>query len=101
MDPADPKSKAVLSAVNARWSGGTKPDWAATPGQINNGWVEAGDAYAALLAGDTQRVRTYVEAVKRLKFPQSAESSGFEWPFNIADAGWLLQITDALNRAGH
>ena len=101
VDPADPKSKAVLSAVNARWSGGTKPDWAANPGQINNGWVEAGDAYAALLAGDTQRVRTYVEAVKRLKFPQSAEASGFEWPFNIADAGWLLQITDALNRAGH
>lgn len=101
VEPTDPKSLAVLSAVNAHWSGGTKPDWAANPGQINNGWVEAGNAYAALLAGDTKRVRTYLEAVKQLKFPKAAEGSGFEWPFSINDAGWLLQITDALNRAGH
>ena len=99
--PTEPESMAVIALVNTHWNGRTKPDWAANPGQINNGWVEAGDAYAALLAGDTQRARTYVEAVKRLKFPPSAEASGFEWPFTIADAGWLLQITDALNRAGH
>ena len=92
VSPADPKTRGVMFAVNARWSGQIKPDWAANPDQINHGSIEAGDAYAALLAGDTQRVRTYVQAVKRLKFPASADASGFEWPFNVAEAGWLLQI---------
>ena len=90
--PTDPKTKAVMSAVNARWSGQTKPDWAANPDRINNGWIEAGDAYAALLTGDTWRVRKYIEAVKRLKFPKSADASDFEWPFSVTEAGWLLQI---------
>lgn len=90
--PTDPKTRAVMSAVDAHWSGQKKPDWAANPEQINKGWIEAGDAYAALLAGDTNRVRTYVQAIKRLKFPKSDHTSGFEWPFTVAEAGWLLQI---------
>ena len=58
---------------------------------FRSGSIEAGAAYAASLAGETQRVRTYVLAVKRLKFPNSSGLSEFEWPFSIADAGWLLQ----------
>ena len=89
--PADPRTQAVMAAVNAHWNGHTKPNWSANPEQINNGSIEAGAAYAALLAGETQRVQTYVLAVKRLKFQNSSGLSGFEWPFSIIDAGWLLQ----------
>lgn len=92
VSPADPKTMAAMAAVNAHWNGATKPDWAANPGGINNGAIEAGDACAALLTGDTRRVRTYLQAVKRLKFPKSADAPGFEWPFTVAEAGWLLQI---------
>ncbi len=91
----DPKTRSVRAAVNALWNGQTKPDWAANPGQINHGWIEAGPAYAALLAGETQRVRTYIQAVKRLKFPKSGVA-GFEWPFTVADAGWLLGLVRQL-----
>lgn len=95
VSPSDPKTQAMLSAVNGRWNGQTKPDWAANPDQINSGWIEAGDAYAALLTGDTIRVRKYIEAVKRLKFPK-AGASGFAGPFSVTEAGWLLQIVTQL-----
>ncbi len=90
--PDDPKTTAALSAVNSHWNGVTKPDWAANPGEINSGAIEAGAACAALLAGDTRRVRIYLRAVQRLKFPPSPDVPGFDWPFTIAEAGWLLQI---------
>ncbi len=96
VSPTDPKSIAVIAAANARWNGQKKPDWSAHPDQINSGWMESGCVYSALLAGDTQRVRAYVKAVKRLKFPKSADAAGFEWPFTVTDAGWLLQILNQL-----
>jgi hypothetical protein len=34
-------------------------------------------------------VRSFVQEVRRLKLQSPHE---FEWPFNVADAGWLLQI---------
>jgi hypothetical protein len=46
-----------------------------------------------MLAGDTNRVRSYVQAVERLKFVRS--SSGeleLKYPFDIGDASWFLQI---------
>ncbi len=96
VNPTDQKTVVVMSVTNERWNGQTKPDWAATPDRINKGWIESGHAYAALLAGDSQHVRTYVQAVKRLSFPKPADTAGFEWPFTITDAGWLLQIVTQL-----
>jgi hypothetical protein len=87
--PTDPTTRAVVAAVNGRWNGQLKPDWAAHPDQVNQGWIEAGDACAMLLAGQTERVRSFVQEVRRLKLQSPHE---FEWPFNVADAGWLLQI---------
>ncbi len=94
--PRDPKTRAVMSAVNAHWNGQAKPDWLANPEQINGGWIEAGAAYAALLAGEAKPVQNYLQAVRRLKFPKSAGLPGFEWPFSVADAGWLLQTLDQM-----
>ncbi len=94
VDDTDPRARAVVTAIDARWNGSTKPDWAAHPEEINGGWIESGSAYGALLAGDSERVHTYVESVKRLKFqmPSMRGVAGFKSPFNVADAGWLLQI---------
>ncbi|HUA38614.1 MAG TPA: hypothetical protein VMA35_09510 [Candidatus Sulfopaludibacter sp.] len=88
----DPRARGVMAAVDAHWQGGARPDWAAHPEQVDRGWIEAGHACAALLANETNRVRIYVQAVKRLKFPASAGASAFAEPFSVADAGWLLQI---------
>ena len=95
--PTDANARAVISAINGHWNGELKPDWASAPKQINNGSIEAGDAYAMLLGGDTARVRTFAQRVKRLEFPGSNGSHGFEWPFDVADAGWLLQIFNQLD----
>ena len=92
LPPTDPRARAAMAVVNARWHGGVRPDWTANPEQIDHGWIEAGNAYAELLVGETNRVRVYVQAVKHLKFPASAGASAFAWPFSVADAGWLLQI---------
>ena len=92
MPPTDPRARALIAAVNAHWHGGARPDWAAHPEQVDQGWIEAANAEAALRAGETNRVRVYVQAVKRLKFPTAAGQPGFAWPFSVADAGWLLQI---------
>lgn len=92
VSPADPRARVALAAVDSHWHGDARPDWAAHPEQIDHGWIEAGSAYAALLAGETNRVRIYVRAVKRLKFPTSAGPPRFAWPFSVADAGWLLEI---------
>jgi len=91
LPPADPRARSVMVAVNTHWYGGIRPDWAADPELVDHGWIEAANAYAALLAGETNRVRIYIHAVKRLKFPASGPPA-FAWPFSVADAGWLLQI---------
>lgn len=59
---------------------------------MNQGWVEAGHAYAALLMGETNRVAIYCEAVKRYKFKSKGANPQFADPFNVDDAGWLLGI---------
>jgi hypothetical protein len=64
------------------------------------GWIESGSIFDALLIGDAERVRTYIHAVKQVKFPKTAGSLNFKAPFNIGDAGWLLQIL-ASDAAGH
>lgn len=84
----DPMTHAAISAVNEHWNGHGKPDWASEPDAVNEGWLEAADAYAMLLAGETGKVRTFAGSAKRLKF----RDNGFAQPFNVEDAGWLLQI---------
>ncbi|MBV9865616.1 MAG: hypothetical protein JO316_09720 [Abitibacteriaceae bacterium] len=93
--PTDPKAQATLNNFNHYWNGKVKPDWATTPHLAAGGWIAVDVAYAAWLAGDTKRVATYLAAVKRLKFPVSAQDTGFAWPFTVADAGWLLQLMAA------
>lgn len=88
--PSGPQAQAVIHALEARWSGKTKPDWAAHPEQVNGGWVNADVAHAILLGGNVRRVQTYLHSVRRLKFPHTPKASGFTWPFTVGDAGWLL-----------
>jgi hypothetical protein len=85
-------ARAVVAAVNARWNGRLQPDWAADPGGVNGGWLEAGVACGMLRSGQVQPVQTFVAAARRLKF----RAAGFAGPFNVADAGWLLQILTQL-----
>jgi hypothetical protein len=88
-----PSTRAVVAAVNARWNGRQKPDWAADPGQVNQGWLEAGVACAMLRSGQVLPVQTFVAAARPLKF----RATGFAGPFNVADAAWLLQILTQLS----
>ena len=89
--PKDAKSQAVVKALNTRWNERNQRDWATNPGAVNDGWIESGVAYAMFLAGDETRLQNYVAAVRRLKFPTPGRK-GFDWPFSLADAGWLLRI---------
>lgn len=95
ISPGDSRARAAVAKIDSHWNGGTKPDWAENPQQINDGWIESGPAYGAWLAGETNRVRIYVKAVERWKFSQAGASVDFAQPFNITDAGWLLQIMAA------
>lgn len=79
--PDDPKTVFAMDAINQHWAWDTRPE------TINDGFINASHAYAALLTGDTRRVQTYLLAVKQLKFPPAHD---FPQPFTIADAGWLL-----------
>jgi hypothetical protein len=93
--PAAPEAPAVIAAVNSHWNGLASPDWAKSPDRVNHGWIEAGFAYAALKAGETNRVRSYLQAVNRTKLQPVAR---FAPPLTVADAGWLLQVLIALER---
>jgi hypothetical protein len=97
-DAQDFTTRAAIAAVNQHWNGRLKPDWASAPGQVNEGWLEAGDACAMLLGGETQKVRTFFHAAKQLKFRNSDD---FAAPWTIADAGWLLQISVRLAASGN
>lgn len=88
----DPSARTVAAAVNEHWNGHTRPDWARDPQHVNQGWAEAGHACAAMLMGETNRVRIYYEAVKRYKFKSVAGKPQFAAPFSVDDAGWLLRI---------
>jgi hypothetical protein len=90
--PNDPRAQAADAAVNNHWNGRNRPDWARDPQHVNQGWVEAGHAYAALLAGETNRVQIYCEAVKRYKFKSDRGRPQFAGPFSDDDASWLLRI---------
>jgi hypothetical protein len=92
MGPGDPRTHAVVSAVNAHWNGQIKPNWTTQPDRINDGWIEAGSARSEMLAGETNRVRVYVQAVERLKFRRTSDGLELEYPFDIGEAGWFLQI---------
>ena len=94
--PNDPRAQTATAAVNDRWNGPIRPDWARDPQQVNRRWVEGGHAYAALLMGETNRVQIYCEAVKRYKFKSNNDNPQFVGPFNVDDAGWLLRILTAL-----
>lgn len=87
----DPRALSAASAVNNHWNGHDRPDWAQDPQHVNQAWVEAGHAYAALLMGETNRVRIYLQAVKRYKFKSQAGKPLFSGPFSVDDAGWLLR----------
>lgn len=91
-DPDDARSRGVISTVDAHWNGGAKPDWAKQPDKINDSWIEAGCARAAMLAGETNRVRSYAQAVERVKFRSSPAGLEIKYPFDIGDASWFLQI---------
>lgn len=86
--PNDPINLAVVSAVNKHWNGQAKPDWAEHPERVNQGTLEAGDAYGTLLAGQTAKTRVFLQSTRRFKF----RGDGFVQPFNVGDAGWMLQI---------
>lgn len=90
--PNDSRAVAVVAAINNHWNGRIRPDWARDPQHVNQGWVEAGHAYAEALMGETNRVRTYCEAVKRYKFKSRNGKPQFDGPFSVDDAGWLLRI---------
>jgi hypothetical protein len=92
ISPDDPRAHGILSAVDAHWNGVIKPDWAKQPGRINDGWIEAGAARSAMIAGDTNRVRSYVQAVEHLKFATTVGNLEMNYPFDISDASWFLQI---------
>lgn len=92
LSPTDPRARAIVSAMDAHWNGTIKPDWSAHPEKINDGWIEAGSALSALLAGDTARVRNYVQAVERVKFVRTSGALKLKYPFDIGDASWFLQI---------
>lgn len=96
LSPADPRARAIISTIDGHWNGQNKPDWAVDTESVNSGWIESGSALAALLAGDSARVKTYVQSVKHAKFPKPAGPLAFKPPFNVADAGWLLQILTQL-----
>jgi hypothetical protein len=88
-----PAAKAVVSALDHHWNGVAKPAWESQPGQVNDGSLEAADAYALLLAGHSPQARTFVAAAKKTKF---RDSDGLIEPFNVADAGWWLLILHRL-----
>jgi hypothetical protein len=90
--PTDTRSQAIAVAVDKHWNGRIRPDWAANPEQVNQGWIEAGHAYAALLMGETNRVQIYVSAVRHSKFKIDDRAPQFASPFGVDDAGWLLRI---------
>lgn len=94
VDSKDPRTAVTVAALNSIWSGGnpSHPGWASAPNRVNGGWINADVAYAALIGGEKDRITTYLHAVKSLKFPDTAQSSPFPWPFTIGDAGWLLKI---------
>lgn len=92
----DPRARAVAAGVNAHWNGQIRCDWAEDPEHVNQGWVEAGHAYGALLMGETNCVRIYCGAVKRYKFKSEDKTLQCRWPFSVDDAGWLLRILAAL-----
>lgn len=88
----DARARAVAAAVDAHWNGHIKPDWAADPKHVNQGWIEAGHAYTALLMGETNRAQTYAQAVTNYKFQPAGNTPQFNGPFTVDDAGWLLRI---------
>lgn len=92
ISPTDARARAILATINQHWNGHTKPDWATDPNHINHGWIESGSIYGAHLIGGSERVRSYVQAVNKARFPKTAGSLDFKARFNIGDAGWLLQI---------
>ena len=94
--PKDPRALAAVGAVNGQWNGKTRPDWAQDPQHVNQGWVEAGHAYAAFMMGETNRVQAYLQAVKRYKSKLESGKPQFAGPFGVDDAGWLLQIMVAI-----
>jgi hypothetical protein len=84
-----PPSRAALTALNKGWSGAPRPDWAAHPERVNGGWLSPDVAFAALEAGERERIPRYLAAVKRLKL---SGTRPFDWPFSGADAGWLVSL---------
>jgi hypothetical protein len=88
-----------MDSLNASWNGsGDKVDWTqsfADPGGFP--WASIG--YSALLAGDCDRARAQLKTIKATKFPKRLGSTGFDWPFPIEDAGWLLSTLGQFSRA--
>lgn len=48
-----------------------------------------------LLCHQTEKVRTFVQATKRFKF---RGADGFAGPFNVEDAGWMLQVLTGMTQ---
>lgn len=92
---SDPRARAAAAGINRHWNGQNRCNWSEDPEHVNQGWAEAGHAYAALLMGETNRVHIYYRAVKRYKFKLEGGTFQCAWPFSVDDAGWLLRILSA------
>ena len=95
IDVSDPRESSAAAGIDGHWNGRIKSNWAEDPEHVNQGWVEAGHAYGALLMGETNRVRIYRRAVKQYKFKPEGGTLHCAGPFSVDDAGWLLRILSA------
>ncbi len=90
-------ARTQISALNSTWNGAVEPDW--TTYLVDpDGFPWASIGYTALLAGDCGRARAHLRLVKAEKFPSASKKPGFDWPFPVDDAGWLLRTLSQISQ---
>lgn len=96
IDASSARAQTQMSALNNSWDGLLNPDWA-TNITDPNGFTWDSIGYAALLTGYQELSLNHVEFVKNLKFPTAENPVGFDWPFSVNDAGWLLSTLSSFS----
>jgi len=94
----EPATQAVMTALYNTWDESPRPDWTSLTDlpKIDEGNLWPSVGYAALLSGQTGKARAHKDSIIDLKFPRQAGETGFEWPFRVDDAGWLLMTLTTL-----